>query len=137
ALAGTARLLWGHVDDLLEVARLDARVAALEPRRVDLAALVRRVASQFEAVAAERGHELTVDAPAQMPAEVDPAKIERILINLLANAFKFAPPPGRIHCALAPGGAGAARICVADNGPGIPAELRDRVFDRFFQVARS
>ncbi len=86
-----ACVLLDRVNDLLEVARLDAHATALRVQRVDLAALVRRVASQFESVGAGRGDSLTMEVPAQLEAEVDPAKIERVLTNLLGNAYKFTP----------------------------------------------
>ncbi len=132
-----ARVLLSRVNDLLEVARLDAQATALVPQRVDLAALVRRVASQFEAAAAQHGKTLTLEVPAQVSAEVDPSKIERVLVNLLGNAFKFTPSSGRIRCALEVAGSGVARIVVSDSGPGIAPAVRERVFERFFQVEQS
>ena len=132
-----ARVLLSRVNDLLDAARLDAHATSLALQRVDLAALVRRVASQFEAAAAQRGDALEVDVGPPLVAEVDPSHVERLVTNLLSNAFKFTPSPGRIRCTVAADATGNARIVVADSGKGIPLPLRERIFERFFQVERS
>jgi signal transduction histidine kinase len=132
-----ARILLRHVNDLLDVARLDAGM--LQPRyvEVDLARLVHETAANFEAVAAERSITFTVRAPATLPAQVDPDKVVRIVLNLLSNAFKFTPTGGRVTCELTwrtNGGREWVGLEISDTGPGIPAALRDAVFERFFQA---
>jgi PAS domain S-box-containing protein len=130
-----ARTLAKHVNDLLEVATLEAGEARLELQEVDVAELVRLVASHFEALAAERGVAFAVVAPQSLPGRADPEKLQRVLFNLVSNAFKFAPPGGRVRCALLPEGEGAPDagfgVEVADSGPGVPPEERVRVFARF------
>jgi signal transduction histidine kinase len=128
-----ARTLLKHVNDLLDVARLDA--GKLQPRYAgtDLAHLVRLVAAHFDGLADERGMQYTIEAPAELHAEVDPAKIERVVLNLLANAFKFTPPSGRVRCTLAAAGKQAV-IEVADSGPGVRPEHRELIFERFRQA---
>lgn len=131
-----ARLLLRHVNDLLDVARLEAGKMALARARVDLARLVRLVASNFESHAARRGDQFTVTAPGPAEAELDPDKIERVLMNLLGNAFKFTPPGGRIRVTLRTQSVegGMATLEVADSGPGVPTAMREAVFERFVQV---
>jgi PAS domain S-box-containing protein len=131
-----ARTLTKHVNDLLEVARLEAGKAQAELAAVDVAQLVRVVASHFEALAAERNVAFTVEAPEAFPAAVDAEKLQRVLFNLVSNAFKFTPPGGRVRCALLPGERDGApdvglRVEVADSGPGVPPGERERVFARF------
>jgi PAS domain S-box-containing protein len=136
-IARNARTLAKHVNDLLEVAKLEAGKARVDLADVDVAQLVRLVVSHFEALAAERGTALSLDAPQTLPARVDPEKLQRVLFNLVSNAFKFSPPGGRVRCALAPERAEAGpspdgfRIEVADSGPGVPERERERVFARF------
>jgi signal transduction histidine kinase len=127
-----ARRLLRHVNDLLDVARLDEGRLTVERRRTDLSALLRDVASQFDALARERHIALEVLAPATLPAELDGPKIDRVLANLIGNAFKFAPDGGRVSARLAEA-AGEATITVEDDGPGIAPEMREAVFERFRQ----
>lgn len=128
-----AHSLLKHVNDLLDVSRLEAGKADLRYARVDAGRLVRRVAANFDALAAERGVAYTVEAAERLSAELDPAKIERIVLNLLSNAFKFTPPGGRIRCSVRPVD-DRLRIEVADSGPGIPTDMRELVFERFEQL---
>jgi len=83
-----ARLLLGHVNDLLDVAKLDAGKLAPSYAEVDLARLVRQTASHFEPLARERAIDFAVDAPPVLAAQIDPGQVRRVLLNLLANAFR-------------------------------------------------
>ncbi|KHK03638.1 ATP-binding protein [Desulfovibrio sp. TomC] len=127
-----ARLLYHHVSDLLDVAKLDAGRMELHYGRVDLAHLVRFVASCFESLARQRSISLEVVVPDTCPGEADGDKIQRIVLNLLSNAFKFTPEGGRVRLSLENTGE-QARLTVADNGPGVPQALRSVVFERFRQ----
>jgi signal transduction histidine kinase len=127
-----ARLLYRHVSDLLDVSKLDSGRMEMEYARTDLAGLVRFVASHFEVLAAEKRIRFTVDAVPALIAEVDAAKCQRILLNLLSNAFKFTPEGGAITLFLTAAD-NRAVIRVQDNGPGVPAALREAVFERFQQ----
>ena len=137
-----ARLLLKHVNDLLDASRLEAGMTTPEYVRMDLAEFVRRVAGHFESLAAERGADFRIDTVGAAEAEFDPEKMQRVLFNLLGNAFKFAPERGRIRCSLrlagppspGQGPAATAVVEVADNGPGIAPEHRTLVFERFRQV---
>lgn len=128
-----AVILLKHVNDILDITKLET--GKLIPRYVsaDLSLLLRATAANFELHAAERGMSLVVQAPLPITAEVDSVKVERILLNLLANAFKFAPDRGRVLCSLRLEG-DRASFRVEDDGPGIPAELREAVFERFRQL---
>lgn len=128
-----ARLLYRHVSDLLDVAKSDAGRMVLAWSRLDLARLIRVMASHFESVATERHIAYTVTVPEALLAEADGEKLQRVLLNLLSNAFKFTPDGGAIAVRLSSAD-NRALIEVRDNGPGIPAEWRDAVFERFRQV---
>ena len=127
-----ARLLYRHVTDLLDAAKLDAGRMVLAWARIDLAAIVRAMASHFESLATERHIDYRVELMDALPAEADGEKLQRVLINLLSNAFKFTPDGGAITLRLSQEG-DQARIEVQDNGPGVPVELRGAVFERFRQ----
>jgi PAS domain S-box-containing protein len=128
-----ASTLLKHVNDLLDLAKLDAGKMAMEYATIDLAAAVRTVASYFDALAPQKSMSYAVLAPDVLWAEVDPEKVERVLLNLLSNAFKFTPPGGRIKCVLTPGNNHFV-LSVQDSGPGIPAPVRHVVFERFRQA---
>lgn len=128
-----ARFLYRHVTDLLDVAKLEDRSMTLHYVEVDLAYLIRVFASQFESVAADRAIRYQVATPERLTAQVDAEKLQRILLNLLSNAFKFTPDGGDICVELTATGE-HARLLVSDNGPGIPADMREAVFERFRQL---
>jgi signal transduction histidine kinase len=127
-----ARVLLRHVNELLDVSRIEEGRATLTLARGDLAALVRDVAQQFDGLARERHVELSVAAPDALPGMLDAPKLEHVVANLLGNAFKFVPDGGRVRVGLAAAGGGAA-LTVDDDGPGISPEMRAHVFERFRQ----
>lgn len=129
-----AHTLLKHVNDLLDLAKLEAGRMELRFQRMDLAAFTRRTVGQFDSLAREREIFLEVDAPASLVAELDPEKFERVLLNLLSNAFKFTPNKGVVRCVLRHDD-GAATIVIRDSGPGIPADSREVIFERFRQAA--
>jgi signal transduction histidine kinase len=128
-----AQSLLKHVNDLLDVSKLEAGALAVNYLNVDLATLVRRTAAHFESLSGERNINFSVEAPESLPAEVDADKLARVFVNLFSNAFKFTPHGGQIRCLLYKEGA-RAMLIVQDNGPGVPLELRDVIFERFRQA---
>ncbi|MBD9357210.1 ATP-binding protein [Methylomonas albis] len=128
-----ARLLYRQVSDLLDVAKLEAGHMAVDYAYIDLGELTRAVASQFDSLAKEKNISYCLDVPVPIRGEADGEKIQRVLLNLLANAFKFTPDGGNIRVTLREN-AGMAVIMVEDNGPGIPEDMREVVFERFRQV---
>lgn len=127
-----ARTLLKHVNDLLDVSKLEAGKMVLNYSETDLAWLLRLTASHFEVLARERRIDFTVDAPAAFPAQLDAEKVQRAFLNLLSNAFKFTPDGGRVRVALRAKG-GQAVVEFHDNGPGVPPDLRKVIFERFRQ----
>lgn len=132
-MARNARLLQGQVNDLLDVAKLEAGRMAFHPQPTDLAALLRLECSRFEGLAAERGLDFSLAAAGPLAASLDRETFRRVLANLLSNAFKFTPAPGRIRVEAAREG-DRLLLEVRDSGPGIPAAHRESVFDRFQQL---
>jgi signal transduction histidine kinase len=125
-----------HVNDLLDVSRLEAGRMSLDPARTDVADLARHACSHFDALARERRIGFVVDLPHELLAEVDAEKLLRVMLNLLSNAFKFTPDGGTIDVRLheSKDVGGQAVIEVQDNGPGVPEAMREAVFERFRQV---
>ena len=135
-IARNARTLVHYVDDLLDITRLEARSVEPEYEETDLAALTRFVASHFELAARAKGLMLVVTAPESLQAQVDPAKIQRVLLNLVSNALKFTPEGGRVRLTLREDEKRAHVLFeVADSGPGIPPDQRESVFNAYLQHA--
>ena len=131
-VARNARMLLKHVNDLLDMSKVDAHKLKLDLQNTDVAALIRFLASHFAVLAADRGIEYTVDADGPCVGAVDGDKLQRVVMNLLGNAFKFVSNGGRIRCSLRPTAAGLS-IAVDDSGPGVRPELRQAIFERFRQ----
>jgi PAS domain S-box-containing protein len=128
-----ARTLLKHVNDLLDISKLQVGKMEASFAQIDLAWLVRVVSSLFESIAAEREIAFSVETLPELPAQVDPDKIQRVILNLLSNAFKFTPVHGKVLIRLDEA-EGRAILTVSDTGPGIPAEKREAVFERFQQL---
>jgi signal transduction histidine kinase len=121
------------LNDLLDVSRLEEGKLRIEPRRVDLVALVRGQAGAFEVVAEQKGIALSVDLPeVEVPANCDPKRVKQILGNLVSNAVKFSAAGGRVGLRLTRE-PGRAVLAVTDTGQGIPPEDLGRIFVRYEQ----
>jgi PAS domain S-box-containing protein len=131
-VARNARMLLKHVNDLLDMSKLEAGKLKIELRDTDVAALVRFLASHFAVLADERGIDYVIDAAEPCTAAVDSDKLQRVIMNLLANAFKFVPAGGRVRCALQHS-ARELSVAIDDSGPGVKPELRQAIFERFRQ----
>ena len=97
-IARNARMLLKHVNDLLDLSKLEAGKLKIELQDTDVSALVRLVASHFAVLAADRRIDYVVDADDACVTAVDPDKLQRVIMNVLANAFKFVPDGGRVRC---------------------------------------
>jgi PAS domain S-box-containing protein len=128
-----ARLLYRHVSDLLDVAKLDAGRMEMRYTRGDVAHLTRFTASCFESLAREKRIRFGVAVPENLTAAIDAEKVRRIMLNLLSNAFKFTPEGGAVDVAVREDG-DTIVLTVADTGPGVPEPMRQAVFERFRQV---
>jgi two-component system sensor histidine kinase KdpD len=136
-LVGAVQRDVGRLEDvaqrLLEVSRSRAMTIALERQRVDLRAVVARVAELFALQAAERGIALESSAPENGATITgDATKLTWALSNLVTNALRYTPRGGRVTVEAIPDD-GIARIVVSDTGPGIPEDQRERIFERFVQ----
>nr|WP_255671977.1 ATP-binding protein [Glycomyces amatae] len=125
-----AERLRGTVGELLVDARGRARV--IDRRATDVAALARAVVAEIEAAAAARSVAVRLGGAASAEAPVDGPSVRRAIANLVGNAVKHAPAGTAVEVAVTRG-AGAVEVVVSDEGPGIPAAERERVFERFWR----
>ncbi len=128
-----AQSLLQQVNDLLDLARIDAQQMPLAYVCANVVALVRDVATSFAAAAEERSTALLIEGEDELYADIDRAKFVRVLVNLLSNALKFTPAGGRICCKIERVANGRFLLSVQDNGPGVPPPMKEQIFDRFAQ----
>ena len=124
------------IQDLLDVASIEAGRLALERRPVDPVRLAVETTVMLEPLAQERAVELREELPEELPrVDADPERVVQVLSNLVGNALKFTPKGGAV-VVRATAENGAVRFAVADTGVGIPAEHLPHIFDRFWQARK-
>jgi signal transduction histidine kinase len=127
----------GLLRDLLDFTALDAGKLLMAFVPIDLGDLVGELVEEWAPRIHSKGLDLEWRAPpAPCAIACDPPHLARAIASLVENAWKFTPAPGLIHVS-AGEEQGKAFITVADSGPGLPEEVRARVFDRFYQADNS
>ena len=121
------------VDSLLVLTRADSGPVTLGRKETDVVHLVRRAAEDMRVLAEDRDQKLALALEGPGVLRVDEATLRLALVNLLDNAIKYTPRSGTVTVGSKMRGNDFI-IEVTDTGPGIPAEHRDRVFDRFYRV---
>jgi signal transduction histidine kinase len=125
----------GLVNGILDVSRLESGRMPLNRTSVEMGTLIAETLRAQAPLAADKGLRLESDVPPTLPpAWVDAELIGRVLQNLAGNAIKFTPAGGVIRLEVKSGESGGRSVLlvsVSDNGPGIPDEIRNRLFQRF------
>jgi signal transduction histidine kinase len=130
-IAEEAMRLERLVGDVLDLAKLDARRFALLREEVDMRALCRRAYATFAEEARARGIDYELELGDGAVLVTDGDRVLQIVSNLLANALHWTPPGGRVDLALAASN-GEVTVAVADSGPGIAQQERERIFRPFW-----
>jgi signal transduction histidine kinase len=130
-ISTSARRIAAMIDDLVDAVHLETGRLSLARRPVDFAEFARELKARLaDALPVER---VSVDPPQGLPlVDADPNRLERIVVNLLANALKYAPDPSPVHLGARPC-EGEILITVRDEGPGIAPEDLPHVFERFYR----
>ena len=123
------------VDRMLELTLLESRrsLARVEPIALD--ALLDEVVTAARDAAMRRQMNIVREPGAEVEVEGDPFLLRRLLSNLLDNALDFSPDGGEVRVALKRQ-AGRALVTVRDHGPGVPGYAREKVFEKFYSLAR-
>lgn len=123
------------IDQIMDLRRLDNNQMSLSVSRIDIRRFIAGVAGAFENLAGQKNIDFRIEIAESVPeiALLDGDKVDKVIFNVLSNAFKFTPSGGEITLDCRVEGASLA-IRVTDTGPGIPESSRDRVFNRFYRV---
>lgn len=121
------------VEQLLTLARLDPRSAAARHEPVDLAAVAETVLAVLGPSALDKAIDLSLEAPGPVSVNGDATMLGVLLRNLVDNAIRYTPREGRVNVLVHPEDHGAV-LQVTDSGPGIPADERARVLERFYRA---
>jgi two-component system phosphate regulon sensor histidine kinase PhoR len=120
------------IGNFLDLQRIKARQLTFQFAPVPVKQLLLDAAASFSAVHAR--HQLEIDCAANLPpVRGDEARLRQVLTNLITNAVKYSPPGSLITLGAKPGGE-CVTLFVRDEGVGIPAEMREMIFDRFFRL---
>lgn len=123
------------IEDLLAVSRIESEGDPSAMTMLSLRPLAEEVADELRGKA--EGHTIDVRVPQDLPlVQTDASKVHQIVSNLVDNALKYSPEGTTVAVVGAPA-AGGVTVSVTDHGPGIPADLQDKIFDRFYQVDQS
>ena len=132
-VAEEAERLGRLVGDVLDLAKLDAHRFTVLTEEVDMGRVLERAYSTFSEEARQRGIEYTSEAASAPVIVSDGDRVLQIISNLLSNAFRWTPDGGRIDLALQTAN-GTVTVDVADSGPGITADARERIFRPFWST---
>jgi two-component system phosphate regulon sensor histidine kinase PhoR len=123
------------INDLLDISRIESGRYELELSNVDLRLLIERVLRGVETKLTEHETELHFEILDPLEVQGDPKALDQIFVNLIHNATKYTPKGSTLRVyAASSSRPNRVRICVEDNGPGIPDKYRPRLFERFYRV---
>jgi signal transduction histidine kinase len=124
------------IDDLLDHSKIESGSLQLERSTTDLVALVDMLLARFSSLVEDKGIRLLRNiSSGALRANVDAARIEQVVSNLLGNALKFVPSGGSILISAGAQG-DRVRISVEDSGPGMTQEQAEHIFERYWQVRK-
>ena len=137
----SGRGLLEMINELLDMAKIEAGRMEVAVGQVSVAEVLEGIAAIMRPVAESKGVTVDVQRDDDLPAiETDPGKLQQILYNFMSNAIKFSPEGsvvGLLARATQRDGRPAVRLSVVDQGPGIPADMQQAVFEKFRQVDAS
>lgn len=132
--AAGARELAETVDEFLDLTRIEAGQLRLGLETMSVRPLLEQALAHWHERASAYAVKLVLDAPTDIAVHGDAVRLRRVLDNLISNALKYSPDGSTVRLTARDVGGDLVRIAVVDAGRGVPDELRERVFDKFFRV---
>ncbi len=127
--------LLATLNTLLDLSRAESGATHLERVPLSVPRAIGRAAATFAVKAEERGIPLVCDVPDGLPEVLaDPVRLDEVIGNLLSNAIKHSPEGGTVTIRAGRPDADHLRIAILDQGPGVPEDYQDRIFERFFRA---
>ena len=128
--------LAGLINDLLDLSKIESGKIEMKSSRVSLGGLVHDVVETLRPIAVEKA--IALDATIPEPSIMvwaDRDKINQVLMNLIGNAIKFTPAQGSVTVSASSEGNQRVQVSVSDTGPGVSRNEKEKIFDRFYQIA--
>ena len=125
------------IEDLLTISRLESGQVVMNVQPIQMRAEVQRVVEELQSRASEKQVAVENAVPESLRAKADAERMHQVLFNLVENAIKYGRQGGQVSIGGEAGPGQQIQVWVRDNGPGIPPEARERVFERFYRVDRA
>jgi two-component system phosphate regulon sensor histidine kinase PhoR len=125
------------IEDLLTISRLESGQIVLSLQKVELRPLVDDVVNDLYSRASDKKVSLENEVPPELAVRADGDRLQQVLFNLVDNAIKYGRPEGKVWIGARPAEEQTIEISVRDNGPGIPSDAIDRIFERFYRVDKA
>lgn len=125
------------IEDLLTISRLESGQIVLSLQKVELRPLVDAVVNDLHSRASDKKVVLENQVPPELTVRADGDRLQQVLFNLVDNAIKYGRPEGQVWIGASLTDEQTIEISVRDNGPGIPPDAIDRIFERFYRVDKA
>jgi len=125
------------IEDLLTISRLESGQVVMNIQKVELRPVADEVLNDLQSRAGERRVVLENQVPRELIVRADAERIQQVLFNLVDNAIKYGRPDGRVWIGAHRADGQMVEVSVRDDGPGIPPDSIDRVFERFYRVDKA
>ena len=123
------------VNDTLDLERIESGILDLHFTRVDILSIIKEVIISFQAIAVERNITFNIKANPEVFVDVDEDMIRQVLINLVSNSINYSPDSVEVGFTVT-GSEKFTRVTLTDEGPGIPAGVREKIFDTFYTIGK-
>ncbi|MFW6264370.1 MAG: histidine kinase [Cyanobacteriota bacterium] len=131
------RIMNRMISDILQAAKANNAQLQIQPQKLRVQLLFQDILSHFQDRFQEKSLQLETDLPQDVPAVYgDEELIRQVIVNLLENAIKYTPEGGKIGVSLLHRTTQKVQVTICDNGPGIPEEKCDRIFEGHFRLKR-